>query len=94
MSVKEVLTAAFTNRNPCCVNPGWKTTVRGYRFGYNPLDFSNNPPITTQKYSENRLDPLTSNPPVIHKGGLGEPQSPILLGKWLLRLDSNQQPSG
>jgi hypothetical protein len=51
-------------------------------------------PTTTQKYSENRLDPLTSNPPVIHKGGLGEVRIAIFLGKWLLRLDSNQQRSG
>jgi hypothetical protein len=28
-----------------------------------------------QKYPENRLGSLTSNPPVIHKGGLGELKS-------------------
>jgi len=43
-----------------------KTTVRGYRFGYSQRTSRTISPTTTQKCSENRLDPLTSNPPVIH----------------------------
>ena len=67
----------------------------GYRFGYNPADCSNDRtnhlPRKTQKTVG---DPLSSNPPVIHKGRSWRAKIAILLGKWLLRLDSNQQPSG